>query len=176
MYAVYFTVVDTWATVWWCAFTKSCAADCWSLHAVRSRARMVFGTHEKRKHPFAWVWGEIARVLQHQNNKYTFCKHTIPPQYGLKYAFWPCICPIFHSGRHMGDGVVVCFHKKLCSRFLEPALIGERDKRERTRHKELRQACASLAFKNRCIPPPNTIYDGTVDRDKFGQISDQVSK
>ena len=76
----------------------------------------------------------------------------------------------------MGDGVVVCFHKKLCSRLLEPALIGERDKRERTRDKGLRQACASLAFKNQCIPPPNTIYDGTVDRDKFGQISDQVSK
>jgi len=59
----------------------------------------VFGTHEKRvgilqpKHLFAWVWGEIARVLQHQNNKYTFCKHTIPPQYGLKYAFWPMYMP-----------------------------------------------------------------------------------
>ena len=48
-FTLYFTVVDTWATVWWCAFTKSCAADRWSWHAVRSRDRMLFGIHQKRR-------------------------------------------------------------------------------------------------------------------------------
>ena len=43
-----FTVVDTWATVWWCAFAKSCAADRWSSHAVRSRGRMVLGIRGNR--------------------------------------------------------------------------------------------------------------------------------
>ena len=39
----------------------------------------------------------------------------------------PYICPIFYSGRHVGDGLVVCFDKKLCSRLLELACsLGER--------------------------------------------------
>jgi len=60
----------------------------------------------------------MAPILYPKNPTYTACKHTLSPQYRLKYAFWVDICALYFTVVDTWQEPSGALRKKLCSRSL----------------------------------------------------------